>query len=633
MKNLTLNRARTLFASLLLGLAATGQAAQPSVNFGSLPLWFEADRSPAGVQYIARTENSQFVVTPTGATFALRQPAGQTATCTMQFIHGNPAAPISGGHELDSKINRLVGNDQSQWQTCIATFGQVRVNEIYPGVNVVYYGNGRQLEYDFNLAAGVDPGTIAIHFDGAEKIAVNGHGELVVSLPGGEVTQHQPVIYQFAGAVRHEISGGYKMMDAQTVTFQIGNYDHSQPLVIDPILSFSTYFGGNDQEIARAIAVDNSGNIYIAGQTLSTTFTNVPAGAQTGSFMGGTGPGDAFVAKLNPTNANPLVFLTYVGGSGGDSATSIAVDTNHNNNVYITGVTDSPDFPNTNGIFKQIRSKYSSGGFYYGEAFVAVLTNNGSAFVYSTYLGGYGQDQGTGIAVDETGNAYVTGWTSSTNLPVTNSLPPYVAMQTNMLCTNSIYYNANVFVAEIAAGGTTLKYCSYFGGHNYDKATGIALDSANNIYVTGYTDSTNFPVTNAISKYLNGNTNVTPAFDAFVAKFQPGFTGLVYSTFIGGSGADQGNAIAVDGVGNTYIVGQTYSTNYPTTNALQTVLNGTGSTAVSDAFITKLSPAGQLVYSSYLGGSLTDLAVGVKVQSDGEAVIVGQMGSTNFAPW
>jgi len=643
--------------SLVLGLAASALMAQTGLNFGSLPLWFEADRSPteAGPRYLARTGNSQFEIAPTGATITLRQASGQTAACTMQFVHGNPAATVTGAAELAGKINYLTGNNPAAWQTSVATFGQVRVEEVYPGINVVYYGNAQQLEYDFNLAAGVDPRTIAIHFDGAEKIAVNGHGELVVSLPGGEVKQHQPVIYQLAGTVRREISGGYKMMDAQTVAFQVGNYDHSLPLVIDPFLSFSTYFGGNDWEIGRAIAVDNSGNIYVAGQTLSKTFTNVPAGAQTGSFKGGAGTGDAFVAKLNPTNANPLVFLTYFGGSIDEFATAIAVDTNHNNNIFITGATDSPDFPNTNAIFKQIRSKYiSSGNFYYGDAFVTVLTNNGSEFVYSTYLGGYGEDQGTGIAVDAAGNAYVTGWTSSTNLLVMNSVPPNVWWQQNMLCTNSIYFNANAFVAEIAAGGTELKYYSYFGGTNYDKATGIALDKDNNIYVTGYTASTNFPILNSIVTatkhydHLNGSTTNTSAFDGFVAKFGPGFTNLIYSTFLGGTNQDVANGIAVDGAGNAYIVGGTISTNFPVINppsglgTSYVTTNTTGSYWTTNAFLTQVkfdaattntSIGFSTVFGGYWNASgnyIVDIARGVALDSAGDIFVVGSTTSTNF---
>ncbi len=623
-------------AALSVGLAAARLPAQTVLNAGNLPLWFEANPSQgdAAATFVAHGHDSEFLMSATSAQFVLRKSTGETATARMQFLGASPAAHISGDSEFPGKVNAFLGNNPAQWRSSVPTFAKVRVENLYPGVNAVYYGNGRQLEYDFDLAPGIDPKMIALRFDGAEKISVNPQGELVVRLSGGEIIQHQPVVYQNVGATRHEISGGYQLLDAHTVTFALGSYDHHLPLVIDPVLSFSTYFGGNGSDIANAIAVDGNGFIYVAGETLSTIWTNASAGAFQTNSHGGTITGDAFVAKFDSTGKTNLYF-TYLGGGSDDVAYGLAVD--DSGNAYVTGATRSSDFPTNNALYG-----YQPGLLpgYYGLAFVAELNTNGSKLVYSTYLSGYLSDRGNAIAVDAGHNAYVAGFTCSTNFPVTPG-----AMQTNLLCTNSIYYNRNAFIAEISTNGASLVYSSYLGGHNFDQATGIAIDANGFIYVAGSTASTNFPTTNALAGFtlLNGATNATPAFDAFVSKFQPNFAGLVYSTFLGGTNSDYASGIAVDGAGNACVVGTTVSTNFPfTTNLLagfgtnfvsfiQT--NYTGYVLATNSFLAQITWNGTntgLGHSLTFGGYGVDVANGVALDAAGNIFVVGTATSTSF---
>ena len=321
--------------------------AQTATPFGGMPLYFEANRGQAGasVQFLARGRDSQFLISPAEAQIVLCKAAAEPATVRMQFIGANPQAQIRGDAALSGKINYLTGNDPAQWHTGVPTFAKVRVDGIYPGIGLVYYGNQQQLEYDFEVAPGANPDAVRIHFTGPDKIAVNAQGELVLTLNGSEIRQPKPVMYQMVNGARREISGGYRLVDAHNLAFDVGSYDPGLPLVIDPILSYSTYFGGNMGETAWSVKVDtNDGSIYIAGQTFSTQFTNwpVPPGAYQTNFNGGTLSGDAFVAKFDSLGTN-LIYFTYLGGSADDFAVDLAVD--GAGHAYVTGFTDSTNFP------------------------------------------------------------------------------------------------------------------------------------------------------------------------------------------------------------------------------------------------------------------------------------------------
>ena len=632
-----------------------GSSAQTTMTLGSLPLWFEASHAQTGdsTQFSARGADSEFLISPTQAQFTLRKSNGSTASCTMRFVGAEAAAVISGSSEQAGKVNYLLGNNPAKWQTGVPTFGQVRVEQIYPGVNVVYYGTGRQLEYDFNLAAGVNPDVIALRFDGADKIMVNPQGELVISLPGGEIIQHQPMVYQNTGEVRHEVSSGYKILDAHTAAFALGSYDHSQPLVIDPVLCYSTFLGGNYGETAWAVAINtNDLSIYVAGQTFSTQVTNnaplSTSGAYQTNYRGGSLTGDAFIAKIDKTGTN-LLYFTYLGGSGDDVVYGLAVDS-QTGNAYVCGATDSTNFPcmnaipggtNIHGIADAKLKIYPS------DAIVAELSANGSNLIYSTYLGGENYEAAYGIAIDPAGDAFVTGFTYSTNFPGTTNTFAY---QPHIGCTNNAFtYNFNAFITEIAAGGQTLKYSTYFGGTAADSGRAIAYND-NQLFVTGSTSSTNFPNTNAIPGYksLNGSTNqLNTGSDAFVAAFTNNDTSatnlvLLYSTFLGGTNNDGANGIAADASGNAYVVGWTVSTNFPYTNALASFgtnspsfvhTNVAGFAFATNAFLTQIKWNGttaSIGFSAMFGGVGLDVANSVALDAAGNIYVVGSASSTNF---
>jgi hypothetical protein len=642
-------------AALTTALALSAQA----VNLGNLPLWFEAGHVPAGgsPEFIAHGRDAEFSITPTGAKFALRAADGRQAAARMTFVGAGDVSRLTGDNALSGKINYLLGNDPAQWQTGVPTFAKVRLDQVYPGVNVVYYGNQQRLEYDFDLAAGVNPETIIIRFDGAEKVSVNPAGELVIALDGGQIVQHEPVAYQVIAGEQHAVKAGYRILDAHTVTFAVGDFNHSLPLVIDPILGYSTFFGGNNGETAFAIAinpVDNS--VFIAGQTYSTVVSNGPpvlpfvsANAYSSTNKGGTLFGDAFVAKFDSTGTN-LAYCTYLGGTKDQVAYGLAVDAA--GHAFIAGSTDSSNFPIANAISfggfqgtNVYQGSNISGVFdsrpqidhYPSEAFVTELETNGSSLVYSTYLGGSGYENCYAIAVDSTGNAFVTGITYSTNFPVTTN-----ALINHLVCSNNPTINGNAFVSEIAAGGKQLNYSTYLGGTNFDVGRAIACNSGGAVYVAGYTASTNFPWLNGLagSKVLNGSTNNAFASDAFVTVFTNSGTalGLQYSTFLGSSNNDVATGIAADPAGNAYVVGWTTSTNFPnSSNGVSlnsyVVTNTTGFVFATNAFLTKITWDGTNAsdpFSRVFGGLGVDVANGVALDSAGNVFVVGSASSTNL---
>lgn len=628
-----------LGTGLAMGLAAFSLSAQTAAQFGNLPLWFEAGTP---MKFVAHGAKSEFVITPSGTEFTLAKTDGETASGSLRFVGGSPDARISGNEQLPGKINHIIGSNPGQWQVNQPTFSRVQVEDIYPGVKVIYYGNQQKLEYDFNLAAGVDPSIIALRFDGSEKISVNATGELVIHYKGGEIIQHAPVAYQTVLGQRQEIAAGYKISDKHTAMFVLGAFDRSEPLVIDPVLTYSTYYGGNYGETAWAIAVHpTDGSIYVAGETLSTKFTNNIPFSTAGSFQtnnqGGPLTGDAFVARFDHSGTN-LIYATYLGGSGNDGALGLAVDAA--GDAFLTGFTDSTNFPTANAAYGQI------GGIpnqnlktYPVDAFVTKLNPAGNGLVYSTYLGGNSMDAAWSIALDAAGNAFVTGYTYSTNFPVTPN-----AFQSHLMCSNTVYINANAFVAEVAAGGSALNYSTYLGGTNFDVGRSIAFNN-DRVFVAGYTYSTNFPNINHLAGFdrLNGSTNkYNFGSDAFVTAFAASVTNLtlLYSTFLGGSNYDAANSIAATADGTAYVAGYTTSTNFPytTTNVpgLTTAYVHTNKNLniyATNGFLTQIKWDGAqpaIGYSTMFGGKGLDVANGVALDPAGNAYVVGSATSTNF---
>jgi hypothetical protein len=468
----------------------------PSDNAAASGLVFEANvgQAPSDALFVSHGAGSTLYLTSTEAVLSLQSPAANGAAGAsgaagpapastllhMRLVGANTAPDVAGIDPLAAKVNYLVG-PSSQWHTGIPTFGRVEYQNVYPGIDLDYRGSQRQLEYDFTLAAGVDPRTIALAFQGADSLTLDAQGDLVLHTAAGDVVEQAPVIYQAVAGARRAVTGGYVLEGADQVGFQVGAYDTGLPLVIDPVLVFSTYLGGARADVGAGIAVDSVGNVYVTGVTESSDFPTLNAFQSNyipDDFFGGHK--NAFVSKFDIGGA--LVYSTYLGGSDGGAA--IAVDAA--GNAYITGSTYSTALPTVNPLQPQF--------FGPGSAFVAKLSANGSTLLYSTYLGGGGRngDTGTGIAVDAAGDAYVTGMASSRNFPTKNALQ---ATNHSLANDGTHFTENNAFVAEINPAGSALVYSTYLGGSADDRATGIAVDAAGAAYVTGTTRSYDFPTT------------------------------------------------------------------------------------------------------------------------------------------
>ena len=620
--------------------------AQAREAYGQIEMGFEAspEQTGSGVNFLARGAGYALFLKPTEAVFVLtrhggrataqippEQSAAEQAIQTqrskgdtasdatlhprpkilrMKLVGADKAAAVTGADELPGKVNYFIGDDQAKWRANVPTFSRVHYAQVYPGVDVVYYGNQRQLEYDFVVAPGRDPRAVKLQFDGADKVEVEVDvaGDLLLTLGETVIRQPKPVVYQEVGGARRAVGGGYAVGADGQVGFTVGEYDASLPLVIDPVLVYSTYLGGSGTDSGNDIAVDSSGNAYICGDTTSTNFPT--ANAIDGTFGAGTfvGARDAFVTKLNATGT-ALVYSTYLGGSGGgvdngdDRCFGIRVD--GTGNAYVAGETHSADFPTANAF----QGTYGGG---FSDAFVTKLNPAGSALVYSTFIGGNVFDAAQGIELDSSQNVYITGRTTSPNFPTVNPIQGTFAGG-----------SSDAFVTKLNAAGTALVYSTYLGGTDFENGSGIAVDSAGNAYLAGQTRSTNFPTANAIQGTFGGGT---PDGDAFVAKINAAGSALVYSTYLGGSDNDAGFDIAVDSAGSAHVTGSSSSTNFPVANAIQGTLNGT-----SDAFVTKLNAAGSaFVYSTYLGGSNADSGNDIALDSSGNAYVAGGTISTNF---
>ncbi|MBF0338966.1 MAG: SBBP repeat-containing protein, partial [Nitrospirae bacterium] len=527
-------------------------------------------------------------------------------TVKLSFKGANPNVEIVPEDMQDGRVNYFIGNDSAKWKTDVPTYRSILYRNVYDGIDVRFYGNNSQLEYDIIVSPGSSPDVVKMSYEGVKGLKVRGDGALELSLRLGKIIKGKPYIYQQKdGAEKVEVAGGFKILDRKKakkggynylVGFEVDKWDSAYALVLDPVLVYSTYVGGSGDDTGRGIAVDSVGNVYVTGATTSSNFPTTSA--IQGTYAGGEY--DAFVTKFSPTGT--LVYSTYLGGSGND--VGYAIDVDSIGNAYITGVTYSSNFPTASAL----QATYGGGA---NDSFVVKLSPAGNTLVYSTYLEGNSNDAGTGIAVDSTGNAYITGETYSSNFPTASALQATYGGGT---------YDA--FVTKFSPTGKTLVYSAYLGGSSEDRGYGIAVDSVGNAYITGWTASSNFPTVSVFQTTYGGGT-----YDAFVAKLSPTGNALVYSTYLGGSGDDLGNDIAVDSASNAYIAGLTNSSNFPTVSAFQTTYGG----GTYDAFVAKLSPTGNaLVYSTYLGGSGDDLGNDIAVDSSGNAYVIGQTASSNF---
>ena len=646
-----------LSAGLALSILCAGSASGASAanqwiaDYGRLPLAFEANagQTDGRVKFLSRGRGYTVFLTEDEAVLALPKVAHPTrmvksATASvshlervavprpapdsllrMKLVGANLNAAVTGADELAGKSNYIKGNDPKKWRTNVPNYARVNYPGVYPGVDLVYYGNqSGQLEYDFVVAPGADPGPITLNVaadsvhplkgERRKPLRIAADGDLLVKVGGGEIRFHKPIVYQIepggarpgAGTGRHLLrEGRFVLVASNQVRFALGRYDHNKALIIDPVLSYSTYLGGSAPggfTLGNAIAVDSSGNAYVVG---STTCSDFPTQSPVQPTYGPGG--DAFITKLSPSGS-ALVYSTFLSGadfSGGTEGQSIAVDVS--GAAYVTGITTSTDFPTVNPV------QGSPGGVAGTQnAFITKLDPSGAALVYSTYYGGSAGINATAIAVDASGGAYVAGFVLGA-LPTVNALQPVYGG------------NVDAFVAKLNAAGSAFIYATYLGGSGDDQATSIAVDSGGNAYVAGSTVSTNFPTHAPFQA-----ANATAVGTGFVAKINAAGSALVYSTYLGGSLFDIANAIAVDGSGDAYVAGETGSSDFPTKNPVQAT-NLAASGGGDNGFVAELNPAGSaLVYSTYLGGSTSDTLKGIAVDSLGDTYVGGTTSSVDF---
>jgi hypothetical protein len=580
--------------------------------YGQLPLSFEANQgqTSASVDFLSRGDGYALFLQPTQAVLSLDSSENHTNTVRMRLIGADSSAEAMALDALDGRVNYLLGDDPSQWLTDVPTYGKVAYDDVYSGIGVVYYGNQRQLEYDFVVAPGADPGDIALRFDGIRRLRLDAEGNLILKTRSGTLVEQAPVIYQEIDGVRVEVSGSYVIEGRRQVGFQIGEYDPARPLIIDPVLSYSTYLGGNNTDEGIGIALDVAGNMYMTGTTASTNFPTTRGAFQRRATNANTF--DAYVAKLS-ADGRTLIYATYLGGKNFERAFGIGVDAA--GNAAIAGITHSTNFPTKNAF-----QSASADPSLLGDVFVSVLNANGTALLYSTYLSGSARDEAGGLALDPAGSIYITGETRSTNFPTANAFQP-----------NYGGGSSDAFVAKIdpsKSGAASLVYSTYLDGSGWAVGWAIDVDAQGNAYVAGGTGSADFPTLNGLQPPAPGTIN------AFVTKLNPAGSALIWSTLLGGSDDDRATGIAVDSQGSAYVTGRTWSTDFPTLNAFQPVGGGGN----SDAFVSKLSFDGatlSLAYSTYLGGSggenyISHEQAGIAVDGLGNAYVTGATSSIDF---
>jgi hypothetical protein len=598
----------------------------------NLPLRFEVNQGQMdpSAKFIARGSNYALFLMSGEAVLYLNKPShsirrepntqvpvpnGSGADIVqMRVVGADSPAGISALEELPGRTNYFQGGNPSNWRSNVASYAKVKYKSIYPGIDLIYHGNQGQLEYDFVVAPGTSPGIITLAFalpreqGEAGGLQIDADGNLLIETSGGAIRFRKPRVYQELGGSEQIIAGRYVDRGKNQVGFEIGEYDRTKPLIIDPVLIYSTYLGGSDADYGVGIAVDSTGEAFVVGHTFSNNF---PVFSSTTPFQQiRNGGADVFVTKFN-ADGSALEYSTYLGGSGNDYGQAIAIDST--GNAYVTGRTESTNFPVAGTPFQATCGTCAGSN---ASAFVAKLDATGSNLLYSTYLGGSLQDEGHGIGVDSSGNAYVTGITASSGFPLTAA---------NALRT-SFVGSSEAFVTGLDSTGSNLLYSSFFGGTGSDGGEAIAVDSADMVYVAGYTTSPFIALaTGAFQGVNKGGT------DGFVAKFDPSQSGtasLVYFTFLGGTAQDKARGIAVNSSGEAYVTGFTESNDFPVANAAQaTKGGGTG----SDAFITKLSAdATSAIFSTYLGGTDADKGRSIAVDSSDNAYFAGFTLSTDF---
>ncbi|MFC5652970.1 SBBP repeat-containing protein [Paenibacillus solisilvae] len=606
-------------------MSVTEQRQAVMETYGKLPLAFipNAGQMKDAIRYYAQGRGFRYAFSPEqiSLTFFERDSLswfGRTRTAPLaeeneeqgrcmrginlawRFLNARPGAAPEGMLPVTGTINYFRGNNSSQHFTQLPMYREILYRQVWPSIDVVFQGYAGNLKYDVLLQPGACVGDIRFHCEGADGIRLDEEGNLLIATPMGTFMDLKPVAYQKVENIQRPVGCSFVIRSetdgSQSIGFEVTEeFDPNLPLVIDPILFYSTYLGGSANDEALSIAVDASGNAYVTGYTESANFPTTPGAFQT-AF--GSGSDEVFVTKLNLTGT-ALVYSTFLGGNGTEFGNGIAVDSF--GNAYVTGSTTSTDFPTTPGAFQPI---YGGGPT---DAFVTKLNATGTALIYSTYLGGTAGDAADAITVDASGNAFVFGSSGSANFPITPG-----AFQTTV----------GLFITKLNAAGSALIYSTFLGGSGVDSSSGIAADAAGNAYVTGFTQSADFPTTaGAFDTVLNGTQ------DAFVTKLNATGTALVYSTYLGGSNNDVAFGIAVDTFGNAHVTGFTASADFPTTaGAFDTTIS-----IPDSAFVTKLNAAGTaLIFSTFLGGNGGNQGFGITVDASGNVLVTGETESATF---
>jgi uncharacterized protein (TIGR03437 family) len=638
-----LGTVRNLITCLLVSISPL--VASPSIT---LPLAFERNlgQTDLQVKYLTRGQGGTVWFTEQGPVLGVMERSAEKsretspritsrttarmAVLRMRFEGGKRAPKIEGVNQTGGVSNYFIGNDPSKWRTDVPQFEQVRYRDVYPGIDVVFYGNDRNLEYDFVLQPGADPSRIRLSFDGPGTLSKDSNGDLVLKIGDTEIRNHKPVIRQ-AGRT---VDGEYKLSGKRTARFAVGPYDRSRALVIDPVMTYATLVGGSGGDQASQVAMDAQGNLYMVGTTTSTNFPLKNAlFTSLGSFQGVYY--HAFVTKINPSlsGAASVVFSTLFGGSLGDQGSAIGVD--GSGNVVIAGGTTSPDIPLMNpfsSVPPQTTCIDSTNGepAVCIEAFVTKFSAAGNTLVFSTYLGTANNYAPSVIAVDASGNAWMAGATSD----------PFLAIRGNSFQTSApatILGTLVGFVTEFNPAGSLI-YSTYFAGESGSQVFAIAPDTSGNVVIGGVTKSLRLPTTQGALLTANPANPLYGSETGFVAKLNPnvaGAAGLLYGTYLGGGATDNVYAVAVDSSGNLYAGGSADSLSFPVTaNALRTVGVDIYGLFSGEGFVTKLNPAAtgtaQLVYSTFFGGSGDDEVLGLAVDPAGRVVVTGVTNSPDL---
>jgi uncharacterized repeat protein (TIGR01451 family) len=670
-----------LSVALNPSIAATQMKAQAVSMVAGLPLMFEPNQGQANLdpadpraRFIARGSGYSLFLGSQGATLALHSnKSGTSEALEMKFAGATSGLAPMGTDLLPGKSNYLLGNNPSRWRDNVPQFGRVRYENVYPGINLAFYGNQGHLEYDFQVAPGADASQAQLEFEGARRLELK-DGALVIHAENGNLRLERPLIYQEIAGRREPVDGNFTLRGSNRVGFAMSSYDRSRELIIDPIVTFSSYFGGSNTEQNSQVAVDSAGNVYLAGSTNSPNLPVTPGVFQ--STLTGT---NVYIAKISLANPPAFLYVTYLGGSGTDTPVGVAVDAA--GDAFLAGTTTSTDFPHSNTPYQSTPFPGSTGT---KHVFVTELNPTATApLIYSSYLSGNGDDIASGMTIDAAGNIFVTGTTTSNNTAGNGVQFPASTVPNELPFQAFSVGPTQFFVTKVDTQAPTtgsIAYSTYFGGGNFiaplvANGGGIAVDSNGNIYFTGTTNfifsgcagcgNTDFPIKNAYQPCLNQgppttyvnppvctNTNTTST-DAFVAKLTPtgpqGTGQLQWSTYLGGSGNDSGAGVALDsGAANIFLVGTTNSTDVttvatfgsfqPCLDAPTAVLGSCPNTSTNtDAFVARLSnPAGStvtngsLTYFTYLGGSNNEAGLAITVDAASGALVTGWTQSTDF---